>query len=205
MAHLRATQKEMTRRLLLDAAMDRFLASGYAATTVDEIASAAGTTRVTFYAYFPSKSEIIKALITERLNDELSRLRTPESTSTIPGLVDAVASGTREQIGAWIRETAAHWPVVRPIITISRAAQAVDPELTEVVDSWMDIAIGDVAAGLAKADRFAPDCRRFLGALAMGQFDYVSQHWHEGDWGVGQERMCELLTDSWVKLLGEPS
>ncbi len=71
----------MTRQLLLDAAMDRFVASGYAATRIDEIASAAGTTRVTFYAYFPSKSEVIKALIAERLEDELVQLRSPRGSS----------------------------------------------------------------------------------------------------------------------------
>jgi len=193
MANLRAAQKEMTRRLLLDAAMARFVSSGYAATTIDEIASAAGTTRVTFYAYFPSKSEVIKALVAERL----------ERGSTAPGLVDAVATGTREQIGTWIRETTAHWPVVRPIITIGRAAQAVDPDLAHLIDARMDDAIEDVAVGLAKADRFEADSRQLRGALAMGQLDYVFQHWSDGAWGVDQERMCELLTESWFQLLGE--
>ena len=193
MANLRAAKRETTRRLLLDAAMVRFVSSGYAATTIDEIASAAGTTRVTFYAYFPSKSEIVKALIAERL----------EHGSAAPGLVDAVTAGTREQLGAWIRQTAAHWPVVRPIITIGRAAQAVDPELAHLVDAWMDEAIEDIAVGLANADRFEADSRRFRGALAMGQFDYVAQRCTDGSWGIEKERMCELLTESWFQLLGQ--
>jgi AcrR family transcriptional regulator len=55
MAGRRRARKEMTRRLLLSAALERFNEKGYAATTIDEIAAAAGTTRVTFYAYFPSR------------------------------------------------------------------------------------------------------------------------------------------------------
>lgn len=193
MANHRAAKREMTRRLLLDAAMERFVSSGYAATTIDEIASAAGTTRVTFYAYFPSKTEVVKALIAERL----------EGGPIAPGLVDAVAYGTREHIGAWIREAASRWPAVRPIITIGRAAQTVDPELADLVDAWMDDAIEDVAAGLAKADRFEADSRRFLAALAVGQFDYVSLRWTDGAWYVDHEQMCELLTEGWFKLLTE--
>ena len=186
----------MTRQLLLDAAMERFVASGYAATTIDEIASAAGTTRVTFYAYFPSKSEVIKALIAERLEDELVQLRSPR-------IADAVAAGTREELGAWIRQAFARWPVVRPIVTIARAAQAVDPDLTHIVDAWTDETIEDVSAGLDKADRFDADSRRLRGALAVGQLDYLFQRWGDEFWGVEHDRMCELVTESWFQLLGE--
>ncbi|MFI5622728.1 TetR/AcrR family transcriptional regulator [Nocardioides sp. NPDC051685] len=201
MASRRTAQREMTRRLLLDAAMERFVASGYAATTIDEIASAAGTTRVTFYAYFPSKSEIVKALIAERLDGELARA--PEGCTTALALIDAVAHGTREHLGAWIRDVAAHWPTVQPIIKICRAAQAIDPDLCAGIDTWIEQAIDDISAGLAKAGRFEAESRHFRGALAMGQFDYVFQRWTDGMWGVDQERMCELLTHSWFQLLGE--
>ncbi|MFJ9387596.1 TetR/AcrR family transcriptional regulator [Nocardioides sp. NPDC101246] len=200
----RAAQRAMTRRLLLDAAMDRFVASGYAATTIDEIASAAGTTRVTFYAYFPSKSEVIKALIAERLEDELVQLRSPRDSS-LGGLADAVAAGTSEQLGAWIRQAMARWPEVRPIVTIARAAQAVDPDLTRIVDAWTDETIEDVSTGLDKADRFDADSRRMRGALAVSQLDYLFQRWADGFWGVEHDRMCELITESWVMLLGDPA
>lgn len=53
MVSLREAQKQMTRRLLLDAGLELFTTKGYAATTVDDIATAAGTTRVTFYATSP--------------------------------------------------------------------------------------------------------------------------------------------------------
>ncbi len=42
---LRAAQKEMTRRLLVKTALELFEAKGYAATTIDDIANAAGTTQ----------------------------------------------------------------------------------------------------------------------------------------------------------------
>ncbi|MFF1384256.1 TetR/AcrR family transcriptional regulator [Arthrobacter sp. NPDC058288] len=45
---------------------------GYAATTIDEIAAAAGTTRVTFYAYYPSRSDLMKDFMA-RVNAVLDR------------------------------------------------------------------------------------------------------------------------------------
>jgi len=201
MANLRAAQKEMTRRLLVESALELFSTTGYASTTVDEIASKAGTTRVTFYAYFPSKTELVKALISERLNETLDRLRSPEGGSTAPALVEAVEAGTRERLGSWIREISGHWSQVRPIIQISRDAAAVDAELRGLVDAWMEEAIGDIEAGLERAGRFDPETRHFRGVLAMGQFDYVAQHWDDAKWGIDRDKMLDLLTDSWLGLL----
>ena len=60
MANLRVAQKEQTRQRLLDTALELFESKGYAATTIDDIAAAAGTTRVTFYAHFPSRRAIME-------------------------------------------------------------------------------------------------------------------------------------------------
>ena len=46
----------MTRDLLLKEGLGLFEAKGYGATTIDDIAAAAGTTRTTFYMHFPSKA-----------------------------------------------------------------------------------------------------------------------------------------------------
>ncbi|MFI6560745.1 TetR/AcrR family transcriptional regulator [Streptomyces sp. NPDC050534] len=47
--------------------LELFRTKGYAATKVDDIATAAGATRVTFYAsfHFPSRADLMKALIDE--------------------------------------------------------------------------------------------------------------------------------------------
>ena len=127
MSNLRAAQRAMTRQLLMTTALELFENKGYATTTVDDIATAAGTTRATFYAYFPSRSELMKALIDERLNEELQRSRSAERGSTAQGLITAVKEGTREAIGAWMRQTAGHWPAIRPILRIGRMPPSSTP------------------------------------------------------------------------------
>jgi len=201
MANLREAQKQMTRRLLLESGLELFKTKGYAATTVDDIAKAAGTTRVTFYAYFPSRSALMKALIDEQLNEVLERVRSPEHGSTAQDLVATVADGTRDAIKAWLRRTADSWPAIRPIIRIGRDAAAVDPELANLVERWLEEAISDVEDGLTRAGRFEPHQRHFRGVLAMAQLDFVAQNWEDADWRLTHEQMLEELTDSWTGLL----
>ncbi|QDQ26423.1 TetR/AcrR family transcriptional regulator [Chitinimonas arctica] len=50
---------------ILDAALDLFVARGFAATKVEDIARAAGVTAGTIYRYFANKEEILKAVIRE--------------------------------------------------------------------------------------------------------------------------------------------
>jgi AcrR family transcriptional regulator len=202
MATLRAAQKAMTRKLLLDAALDLFVELGYAATTVDLIANRAGTTRVTFYAHFPSRSELMRTLIDENLNAELARTRSSSHGSTAQELVDVVRDGGAERIGRWIAETSEHWPVVVPILRAAREAAVVDPELSTLVDRWMEEAISDIADGLEQAGRFEPRTRHYRGVLAMAQFDYTALHWPAPAWKIDQEHMLEILTNSWFALLG---
>ncbi|MFI9605144.1 TetR/AcrR family transcriptional regulator [Streptomyces sp. NPDC004069] len=201
MANLREAQKQMTRRLLLESGLELFKTKGYAATTVDDIATAAGTTRVTFYAYFPSRSELMRALIDEQLNEALERVRSPEHGSTARGLVATVADGSPEAITAWLRRTADSWPAIRPIIRVARDAAAVDPELTDLVERWLEEAISDIEDGLARAGRLEPHQRHFRGVLAMAELDFVAQNWHRADWGLSRDQMLDELSASWVRLL----
>ncbi|MFF1923419.1 TetR/AcrR family transcriptional regulator [Streptomyces sp. NPDC058221] len=201
MANLREAQKQMTRRLLLESGLELFKAKGYATTTVDDIATAAGTTRVTFYAYFSSRSELMKALIDEQLNAVLQRVRSPEHGSTAQDLVATVCDGTPEGIMAWLRRTTESWPAIYPIIRLGRDAAVIEPELTDLVERWMEEAIGDIEDGLTAAGRFESHQRHFRGVLAMAQLDFVAQNWHRVDWKLTHEQMIEELGASWVALL----
>ncbi|MFE6977929.1 TetR/AcrR family transcriptional regulator [Streptomyces sp. NPDC057682] len=201
MANLREAQKRMTRRLLLESGLELFKTKGYAVTTVDDIATAAGTTRATFYAYFSSRSELMQALIDEQLNEALQRVGSPEHGSTALGLVATVADGSPEAIAAWLGRTADSWPAIRPIIRIGRDAAVVDPDLTDLVERWLEEAVSDIEDGLTEAGRLEPHQRHFRGVLAMAQLDFVAQHWDRADWKLTREQMLGELTASWAALL----
>jgi AcrR family transcriptional regulator len=202
MARLRAAQKEMTRRLLLSTALELFEARGYAGTTVDDIARAAGTTRVTFYAYFPSRAALMKALVAEL--DEL--LERPDAEpQAAQDLVAVVRQGGRDGIEAWLRDTSRQWPRIRPYVLAAHEAAVVDPELRELVDHWSDRVVADIETGLEQAGRFDAASRRLRGFLALTQLDQLARRWMRHGWETDPATALGLLADSWAHLLGEPA
>jgi AcrR family transcriptional regulator len=106
-ATIREAQKQLTRGLLLAKALELFGDKGYAATTVDDIAVAVGTTRATFYAHFPSKGHLMKALL-ERSNQMLTE-------ADVPPLKSVVESGERAQIRLWLQRKFDQWAEIRPM------------------------------------------------------------------------------------------
>ncbi|MBN9082835.1 MAG: TetR family transcriptional regulator [Rhizobiales bacterium] len=62
-AGLRERKRVETRRRILDVGLKLFVAKGYEATTLDDIAEAAGISRRTFFSYFDSKDEILTAYV----------------------------------------------------------------------------------------------------------------------------------------------
>lgn len=203
MANLRAAQKAMTRRLLLSTALELFETRGYAGTTVDDIAKAAGTTRVTFYAYFPSRAALMKDLFTEL--DELLERGAPEpSGSRARGLVAVVREGDRDGIEAWLRDSSRQWPRIRPYVLAAHEAAVVEPELRELVDHWFETVVADIVTGLEQAGRFDPPSRRLRGFLALTQLDQLARRWMRHGWETDPATALGLLADSWAHLLGAP-
>ncbi len=202
MANLRVLQKEQTRQRLLDTALELFETKGYSATTIDDIAVAAGTTRVTFYAHFASRRAIMAALIAQ-LNVILERGESPVHGSTAPLLVDVVHAGTAEGIGAWLRQQAARWTVIRPYIIAASTAAAVEPEIRDLVDEWSEEVVGDITDGLDLAERFEPATRHFRGVLAYEMLDRTTQHWIRHQWDIDTDPALDVLAEAWSNLLGE--
>lgn len=56
---LRERKRALTEQAIVDAAMPLFAERGFAATTADEIAAAAGIGRRTLFRYFPTKEDIV--------------------------------------------------------------------------------------------------------------------------------------------------
>jgi AcrR family transcriptional regulator len=57
---------------LLDAALVLFVEKGFAATRAEEVAQRAGVSKGTLYLYYPSKEELLKAVISEHLSSRIA-------------------------------------------------------------------------------------------------------------------------------------
>lgn len=93
---LRERKKQRTRATLITAAVELMYSKGYDETTVAEIAAAAEVSTRTFFAYFPSKEDILFADTKQRTEDAARRV-----IARLPGEgpADALLRALRETVG----------------------------------------------------------------------------------------------------------
>jgi AcrR family transcriptional regulator len=72
MTPVRQRRKEARPQELLDAALELFVEKGFAATRIEEVALRAGVSKGTLYLYYPSKEDLLKAVIEQRLSAEIT-------------------------------------------------------------------------------------------------------------------------------------
>ena len=183
----------MTRNLLLEKGLELFNSQGYSATTIDDIAAGVGTTRTTFYLHFPSKGDLVRSLV-ETVNDILTSVDDPS-------LTDVVASNDRRLIREFLSHKFDQWIDIKPYITATHQAAAVEPDIQTTIDQWFDGAIAEIEAGLDRANRFDPSVRRIRCALAFGELEFISRRWMRLGWTVDREIALDAMTDSWCHLL----
>ena len=123
---LRQKQATETRLRILDAAQKLFGDHGYAATTVEAIAGAAGVATDTIYATFANKAGVLHALLDVRVGgDDL-----PVALLDRPGPQAVRAEPTqRRQLAGFAADVAAILERARPVDDIMRGAAAADPEI----------------------------------------------------------------------------
>jgi len=123
----RLSAAERTRSRVLDLARERFLANGYAATTVAAIAGAAGVSVETIYKSYGGKAGLVRALRDAALRGEEAVPAEQRS--------DQQAAAAREPediIAGWGRLTSEVMPRVAPILLLVRAAAGADDEMAAV-------------------------------------------------------------------------
>lgn len=68
----RQRRKEARPQELLDAALDLFVEKGFAATRSEEVAAAAGVSKGTLYLYYPSKEDLLKAVVRHNVVNQIA-------------------------------------------------------------------------------------------------------------------------------------
>jgi AcrR family transcriptional regulator len=69
---MRRRRKQDRPQELLDAALELFVEKGFAATRAEEVALRAGVSKGTLYLYYPSKEDLLKAVIAQHLSAEIA-------------------------------------------------------------------------------------------------------------------------------------
>lgn len=187
---LRERKKRERRQRIEAVAIDRFEANGFDATTIDDIAAAADIAPRTFFAYFPTKEDVVLADYADRLErttNELARRPPAEppwlALSTSFATVAADYEAERVQL---IRRFA--------IMAVNPSVQARSLQLQA---GW-ESAVADVLSRRsgARADDVTP---RLMAATALACMRSSISHWiltgH-------QEPLPDLVKASFDRLAG---
>jgi len=116
---LRSQLKRLTKERLISSAIELFAKNGFRATSVSDIAKAAGTTPTTFYRYFSSKSDIAR-LLQDHINVDVR--------STFERL-DDVKRPTRQAIRGWVDQYDQMWQRNHELCDAFWEATSTDPQL----------------------------------------------------------------------------
>ena len=96
---LRSQLKRLTKERLISSAIELFAVNGFRATSVGDIAKAAGTTPTTFYRYFSSKSDIAR-LLQDHINIDVKRNFER---------LDEIKRPTKQAIRGWVDQYDQMW------------------------------------------------------------------------------------------------
>jgi AcrR family transcriptional regulator len=172
------------RAQLLDAALEIFVAQGYHAALMDDIAEHAGISKPVLYQHFPSKLDLYLALLDAHVADLVGRVRDAlDATSdnrervrsaitTYFDFVDSDGAAYRLVFESDLRNE----PAVR---------ERVERALDSCVDAIADTIAKDPGVGAAEA--------RLLAVGRAGLAEVTARWWLASGESVPKERAVELL------------
>ena len=180
------------RRQLLDTALEVFAAQGFYATSMNDVADAAGVTKPVLYQHFASKRQ----LYLELLEDVGTRLgeRIADATATAGSPHEQVEMG----FVAYFRFVHEHRSAYRLLFG---GGSRRDAEFADAVRKVEEHLAASVAL-LIEAD-IDPDHRRTLAFAIVGIAEGTSRHWIADDLDVDPDVLARQVADlAWAGLRG---
>ncbi|WP_235029554.1 TetR/AcrR family transcriptional regulator [Streptomyces sp. 3213.3] len=193
--NLREEQKILTHRRLLEAAVTVFTEKPFLEARMEDIAQAAGVTRVTVYAHFPGKAEIVDALV-ERLYGLMG-----EAYAELA----ALPRWTPADIRAWLDEAAVRWREMAPIRRVANAAaptalRSLGDGRTQYVEAH-ERYVGMLVGDYGRWRDVDPAEARQRALMAVLQTESFFSAWIAVEWPLETADPLRLLADSLCHLL----
>jgi AcrR family transcriptional regulator len=122
----RAARTRATRRRIVDAAAELFIADGYGDTTLEQIAARAGVAVQTVYFHFGNKRTVLKEAV------DIAAVGDDEPVALLerPWLDELRAEpDPRRMVALWVAYSVTIYARIGPIMQVVRAAAVTDPEM----------------------------------------------------------------------------
>jgi AcrR family transcriptional regulator len=185
-----------TRARLVDAAHAVFARSGFLETKITDITAAAGSANGTFYVYFDSKEEILKAVVDEVIEDFLATLREGRPKDADP--VTVIDHDNRQYVVAY-RKHADIMRVIEQVATFNDEFAALRRSIRERFTERAARGIQSWQEDGRCTTRFPG---RTMAGLLVSMVDNFTYNWLSLGHDYSEEEVVPAMTDIWVRALG---
>ena len=185
------------RRLqLLGAARDVFVAQGYHAAAMDEIAERAGVSKPVLYQHFPGKLELYLALLDESADEMVKIVRealasTPDNRQRVPATFKAFfdfVAGAGEEFRLVFESDLSNEPAVR---------DRLDRAMHECADMVAQFIREDAGVSIEEA--------HLLGVALVGMAQVTARYWLGTDRAIPKDAAEDLIARlAWRGISGWP-
>jgi len=194
----RDEQKRLTRRRLLDCAREQFAANGYAAVKIDDIASAAGCSRATFYLHFTGKTDVLRCIGAESMD--------PRAVSIYADLDEVLDTGSRLEFSHWVERAIDWFDRNRAILPAWDEALVLEPDFREPARDAIAALPNAMPSYLARWGAEREREARVRIELLVTQLERFFTRWAvQGTIEIPREQAAEVLTDIWFPALTPPA
>ena len=184
------------RAQLLEAAQEVFVAQGYHAAAMDDIAERAGVSKPVLYQHFPGKLELYLALLDQHCEALLQAVRTALASTTdnkqrVEATMHAYFAYVEDEGGAFrlvFESDLTNEPAVR---------ERVDKVALECAEAISEVIAEDTGLGQEQA---------MLLAVGLGGVSQVvARYWLSSGKSLGRDQAVQLLTSlAWRGIAGFP-
>jgi AcrR family transcriptional regulator len=185
-------RKQDSRERLLSAAVERLCQDGYLSVSVEDIAAAAGVSRVTFYRHFGGKAELAVELFRRAAEAAMPRFLA----------IRAKEFGDRAAVHAWLSALFAADRVNRRLLRVFMQAVAAEPDFTVRAQELIAELIAELGEAIPAfaLDPERPDQRRRWLEAWLLLYEILDQSNHAArDCGIATDPLViEILADRFV-------
>jgi len=184
------------RAQLLESALDVFVAQGYHAAAMDDIAERAGVSKPVLYQHFPGKLDLYLALLDQACDQVVSGVREAlESTDVNKERVAA----TTEAFYKYVANAGGAFRLVFESDLTS------EPAVRERVDRVTLQCAESIAEVIADDTGFPPEASRLLAVALVGMSQVSARFWLDTEGELPQPQAIELISSlAWRGIRGFP-
>jgi AcrR family transcriptional regulator len=189
--------RKARRAQLLDAALEVFVAQGYHAAAMDDIAERAGVSKPVLYQHFPSKLELYLALLDQTCDTVIEAVR--EALDSSPDNNKQRVQATMDVFYAYVANAGGAFRLVFESDLVN------EPAVRERVDRVTNESAESIAAVIHDDTGLPSEESQLLAVSLVGMAQVSARFWLAKEGGIHQDEAADLVAGlAWRGIRGFP-